>query len=242
MISKSFVFVPICSALRARRSIAARPAYASRQPRRPHGQRRPSIFTTTWPQLVGEATPAPELPIEDERTAERRSPTRRRGTSGSCARRRGGAPPRRRRGRRCRRRRERRDRGPARPRAGRRPSRRLGFPRARGCPPSRPPRRARRRRRRRGGAHLDARRRRGLAHCGSALSARSHGGPPSVGVGRFDCPRISFRVVDDDRLDLRAAQIDSAAQVHRRTIVPSLLRFRATTGSAPTVRAAIRAG
>ena len=58
MILNSSVFSPLSMRLRARRSIAPRPAYASMHPLRPHGQRRPPILTTMWP-----ISPAADRPI-----------------------------------------------------------------------------------------------------------------------------------------------------------------------------------
>ena len=60
--SNRSVFAPFASARRARRSIAARPAYASRQPLRPHGQGAPSMRTTMCPSSPAEPRPSQSLP------------------------------------------------------------------------------------------------------------------------------------------------------------------------------------
>ena len=62
-----------CS-LRTYASIEARPAYASMQPRRPHVQRAPSISTTTCPISPAPPRPVHGLPVEDQTAADARSP------------------------------------------------------------------------------------------------------------------------------------------------------------------------
>ena len=49
-----------------------------------------------------------------------------------------------------------------------------------------------------------------------SISAATSAGPPAVGVGRRAEPSTVCGVVDDDRLDLRAAEVDAAEARHRR--------------------------
>ena len=56
------VLAPRSTSRRAFASIAARPAYASMQPRRPQGQRAPPFFTTMWPISPAAPRPSQRLP------------------------------------------------------------------------------------------------------------------------------------------------------------------------------------
>ena len=48
---------------------------------------------------------------------------------------------------------------------------------------------------------------------------RRFGGPPSCGVGRRAWPSDLVSVVDDDRLDLRSAEVDAASEAHLTAMV-----------------------
>ena len=185
------------------------------QPRRPHGQRAPSTFTTTWPISPAAPRPEPRLAVEHDPAADAGAPedaeqrvvaaARAELASASVAT--WTSLP--------------SATGVPRPRAscsasGKRPAQSGRLLRAgdrarvrrRPSPGEPTPTRAQRRR-------LQAGRRGGLAQRGGHRRG-DVGRAAVVGVGRRACPSTVWSLVDDDGLDLRAAEVDAAAGARGR--------------------------